>query len=160
MIKVNDRIAAGNLTALGELGLQQLNPAELFANGKHILFAVPGAFTPTCSEKHLPGFVEHAAALKAAGIDSINCVASNDAFVMKAWGKALNVNDSVRLLSDGDCSYHQTIGLTKDTGSFGGLRAERYAMVIDNGVVAHLFVEDEKSFGVSSAEHLLAALKG
>lgn len=160
MIKVNDRIAAGNLTALGELGLQNLNPAELFANGKHILFAVPGAFTPTCSEQHLPGFVAHAAELKAAGIDSINCVASNDAFVMKAWGKALNVSDSVRLLSDGDCSYHRTLGLTKETGSFGGLRAERYAMVIDNGVVSHLFVEDEKSFGVSSAEHVLAALKG
>lgn len=160
MIKVNDRIAAGNLTALGDLGLQQLNPAELFAHGTHILFAVPGAFTPTCSEKHLPGFVAHAADFQAVGVDSINCVATNDAFVMKAWGKALSVNDSVRLLSDGDCSYHIALGLTKQTGSFGGLRAERYAMVIRDGVVSHLFVEDESSFGVSGAEHVLAALKG
>lgn len=160
MIKVSDRLPSGNLTALGELGLQQLNPSELFAQGKHVLFAVPGAFTPTCSEKHLPSFVEHAATLKSLGVESINCVAVNDAFVMKAWGKAQQVDGAVRLLSDGDCSYHRLLGLVKETGSFGGSRAERYAMVIDNGVVSHLFVEDEKSYGVSSAEHVVNALKG
>ncbi|MDX1526186.1 MULTISPECIES: peroxiredoxin [Pseudidiomarina] len=160
MIQVNDRIPAGTLTALGDVGLQQFNPTEMFAQGRHILFAVPGAFTPTCSEKHLPGFVEHAAALQQAGVQTITCVAVNDAFVMRAWGKALNVNDKVQLLADGDGSYHQQLGLTKATGSFGGLRAERYAMVIEDGVVTHLFVEDEKTFGVSSAEHVLAALTG
>ncbi|RWU09325.1 peroxiredoxin [Pseudidiomarina gelatinasegens] len=159
MIKTNDRIPAGTLTALGEVGMQQFNPAELFDKGTHILFAVPGAFTPTCSEKHLPGFVEHAAELKKHGVQTIACVAVNDAFVMKAWGKALNVGDSVMLLSDGDASYHRELGLIKETGSFGGTRAERYAMVITDGVITHLFVEDEKSYGVSSAEHVLEALK-
>src|SRR5690606_18910619 len=110
-----------------------------------VFFAVPGAFTPTCSEKHLPGFVEHAKELSDAGVSSINCVAVNDAFVMAAWGKSLNVGDSVRLLSDGDASYHAKLGLVKETGNFGGTRAERYAMIIKDGVVTELFVEDEKS---------------
>lgn len=160
MIKITDRIPAGTLTALGDVGMQQFNPAELFAKGTHILFAVPGAFTPTCSEKHLPSFVEHADALRATGVQTIACVAANDAFVMNAWGKALNVGDSVLLLADGDASYHRKLGLIKETGSFGGTRAERYAMVITDGVITHLFVEDEKSYGVSSAEHVLKALKG
>lgn len=160
MIKTTDRIPAGTLTALGEVGLQQFNPAELFAKGTHVLFAVPGAFTPTCSEKHLPSFVKHANDLRAQGVQTIACVAVNDAFVMKAWGKALNVDDSVMLLADGDASYHQQLGLIKETGSFGGTRAERYAMVITDGVITHLFVEDEKTYGVSSAEHVLEALQG
>ncbi|RUO38977.1 peroxiredoxin [Pseudidiomarina aestuarii] len=159
MIKQQERLPAGTLTALGELGLQQFNPAEIFGQGTHILFAVPGAFTPTCSEKHLPGYVEHASALRDAGVQSIACVSVNDAFVMKAWGKQLNVGDSVMLLADGDGEYHKALGLTKNTGSFGGLRAERYAMIIHDGVVTELFVEDDGTFGVSGAEHVLEALK-
>jgi len=159
MIKQGDKIPAGTLTTKGELGMQQLNPEELFAKGTHVLFAVPGAFTPTCSEKHLPGFVEHQEAFTKAGVKSLNCVAVNDAFVMAAWGKDLNVGDSVRLLSDGDAAYHKKLGLIKETGEFGGTRAERYAMVITDGVIAQLFVEDAKSFGVSSAEQVLEALQ-
>lgn len=157
-IQVSATLPAGTLTAKGELGMQQHNPAELFGQGTHILFGVPGAFTPTCSEKHLPGFVEHADALFKKGVHSINCVAVNDAFVMSAWGKSQQVGDKVRMLADGDGSYHQALGLIKRTGNFGGDRAERYAMVITDGVVKHLFVEDEKTFGVSSAEHVLGAL--
>lgn len=159
MIKQNDRIPAGTLTAKGELGMQQHNPEEIFAKGTHILFAVPGAFTPTCSEKHLPGFAEKVDQFRQLGVQSINCVAVNDAFVMAAWGKDLNVGDSVRLLSDGDASYHKQLGLVKETGNFGGTRAERYAMVITDGVITQLFVEGEKTFNVSSAEHVLEALQ-
>lgn len=160
MISKDQRIPSGNLTSKGELGIQQFDPAELFATGTHVLFAVPGAFTPTCSEQHLPGYVSHAQAFTDAGVASINCVAVNDAFVMQAWGKDLNVGDSVRLLSDGDGAYHQTLGLAKDTGPFGGIRAQRYAMIIKDGVVTDLFVEDDKQFEVSKAEHVLQALKG
>lgn len=160
MIQVNAHLPAGTLTTLGDVGLQQVNPAELFAKGTHILFAVPGAFTPTCSEQHLPSFIQHADKLRQLGVETIACVAVNDAFVMRAWRQAQDPNHVVMFLSDGDASYHETLGLTKATGSFGGLRAERYAMVIQDGVVTHLFVEDEKTYGVSSAEHVLEALQG
>lgn len=160
MIKVNDNLPAGTLTTLGDVGLQHINPAELFAQGTHVMFAVPGAFTPTCSEQHLPSFIKHADELRKLGVQTIACVAVNDAFVMRAWSKAQDPDQIVQFLSDGDASYHQTLGLTKETGTFGGIRAERYAMVIKDGVITHLFVEGEKTYGVSSAEHVLEALQG
>ena len=159
MIKENDQIPSGSLTSKGDLGIQHYDPREIFAKGRHVLFAVPGAFTPTCSEKHLPGYVENAEALKSAGVQSINCLAVNDAFVMKAWGDALGIGDEVRLLSDGDGAFSEALGLATDTGAFGGIRSKRYAMVIEDGVVEHLFVEDDKQFEVSKAEYVLEQLK-
>lgn len=159
MIKENDQIPSGSLTSKGDLGIQHYDPREIFAKGRHILFAVPGAFTPTCSEKHLPGYVKNAQALKDAGVQSINCLAVNDAFVMKAWGDSLGVGDEVRLLSDGNGAYSEAMGLATDTGAFGGIRSKRYAMIIEDGVIEHLFVEDEKEFEVSNAEYVLEQLK-
>ncbi|EKE80871.1 peroxiredoxin [Idiomarina xiamenensis] len=160
MIAENQPLPSGTVTEKGVLGVQSYNPAELFASGTHVLFAVPGAFTPTCSEQHLPGYVNLADKLAAAGVDSINCLAVNDAFVMRAWAEQLQVGDAVRMLSDGDASYSEKLGLAKDMGSFGGVRSQRYAMVIKDGVVSHLFVEGEKQFELSKAEHVLAALQG
>ncbi|TDP32076.1 peroxiredoxin [Idiomarina aquatica] len=159
MIKENDQIPNGALTSKGDLGIQHYDPREIFAKGRHVLFAVPGAFTPTCSEKHLPGYVENAEALKKAGVQSINCLAVNDAFVMKAWGDSLGIGDQVRLLSDGNGAFSEALGLATDTGAFGGIRSKRYAMVIEDGVVEHLFVEDDKQFEVSKAEYVLEKLK-
>ncbi|MGL4828159.1 MAG: peroxiredoxin [Vibrio sp.] len=129
----------------------------LFANKKVVLFAVPGAFTPTCSEAHLPGYVVLADKLKEKGVDMIACVSVNDAFVMKAWGEAQNANEIV-MLADGDASFTQTIGLEMNTGNFGGIRSQRYAMVIENNVVTLLNVEPPKTFELSKAETILASL--
>jgi peroxiredoxin len=122
-----------------------------------VLFAVPGAFTPTCSAAHLPGYVVLADELKAKGVDFIACVSVNDAFVMKAWGDAQNAAE-IRMLADGDGSFARALGLEMETGAFGGLRSQRYAMVVENGVVTLLNVEQPKSFEVSKAEVILAAL--
>ena len=159
MINENDLLPSGSLTSKGELGIQHYDPQELVAKGTHILFAVPGAFTPTCSEKHLPGYVSLANELAEQGVQSINCVSVNDAFVMKAWGDHLGIGDEVRLLSDGNGEYSQTLGLANDTGAFGGIRSKRYAMIIVDGIVEHLFVEDEKQFEVSAAKYVLDVLK-
>ncbi|MCG6290479.1 peroxiredoxin [Vibrio vulnificus] len=116
-----------------------------------------GAFTPTCSEAHLPGYIVLADQLKAKGVDLIACVSVNDAFVMKAWGEAQNAEE-ILMLADGDASFTKALGLEMDTAGFGGLRSQRYAMIIDNGVVTTLNVEAPKSFEVSNAETILAAL--
>lgn len=158
MISENSQVPAGTLTTRGQVGLDQLNPEELFATGTHVVFAVPGAFTPTCSEQHLPGYVRQAEALRSNGVDGIYCLATNDAFVMANWAKDQNVGGSITMLSDGDASWLSSIGLTMDTGSFGGVRAQRFAMIIRDGVVDKLFVEDPKSFDVSSVEHVLKHL--
>jgi len=118
---------------------------------------VPGAFTPTCSEAHLPGYVVLADQFKAKGVDLIACVSVNDAFVMKAWGEAQNASELL-MLADGDASFTKALGLEMDTAGFGGVRSQRYAMIIDNGVVTLLNVEAPKSFEVSKAEVVLAAL--
>lgn len=133
------------------------NTLEFFSGKKVVLFAVPGAFTPTCSEAHLPGFVVNADKLKAKGVDTIACVAVNDAFVMEAWGKAQNADELV-MLADGDGSFTQALGLEMATGAFGGLRSQRYAMIVDDGVVTGLFVEKPKEFEVSTAEYVLSQL--
>lgn len=131
--------------------------SELFANKKIALFAVPGAFTPTCSASHLPGFVVLADTIKAKGVDRIICLSVNDAFVMEAWGHAHNA-EKIMMLGDGDASYTKALGLDKETGTFGGIRSQRYSMIIDNGVVTHLNVEQPKEFKISDAETLLGQL--
>lgn len=157
MIELGQALPAATLGQITDDGMVNHDVTELFANKKVVLFAVPGAFTPTCSEAHLPGYVVLADEFKAKGVDIIACVAVNDAFVMKAWGEAQNATE-LMLLADGDASFTQALGLTMDTGAFGGIRSQRYAMVIDNGVVTLLNIEAPKSFEVSKAEVVLAAL--
>ncbi len=157
MIEQGQALPAGTLSELTDDGMLNHDVSELFAAKKIVLFAVPGAFTPTCSEAHLPGFVVFADQLKAKGVDLIACVSVNDAFVMKAWGAAQNASE-LTMLADGDASFTKALGLDMDTAGFGGVRSQRYAMVVDNGVVTTLNVEAPKSFEVSTAEAILAAL--
>ncbi|RUO20233.1 peroxiredoxin [Aliidiomarina haloalkalitolerans] len=158
MIKAQQAVPAGNLTTKGQIGMDQVNPAEQFKQGLHVLFAVPGAFTPTCSEQHLPGYIEHADKFKEKGVSGIYCLAVNDAFVMAAWGKEQGATGKVTMLSDGDGAWVKELGLSMDTGAFGGVRSQRFAMIIRDGKVEHVFVEAEKQFDVSSAEHVLKHL--
>ena len=157
MIEQGQTIPAVNLSQLSDKGMQTLTNNELFTDKKVVLFAVPGAFTPTCSNAHLPGYIALADKIKAKGINAIYCVSVNDAFVMKAWGESQNA-EHIDMLEDGDASFTRALGLEKDTAGFGGLRSKRYAMVVDNGVVNQLFVEQEKEFVISSAEVVLAKL--
>ena len=157
MINVNEQMPIGHLQQLVDGNLITHNTAELFSGKKVVLFAVPGAFTPTCSVAHLPGYVVSADELKAKGIDLIICLSVNDAFVMSAWGDAQNA-ENLMMLADGDGSYTKTLGLIMDTEGFGGVRSQRYAMVIDNSIVASLHVEKPKEFEVSKAEAVLASL--
>lgn len=157
MIEQGQKLPAVTLSELTPDGMVTHEVAELFANKKAVLFAVPGAFTPTCSEQHLPGYVVNADKLKAKGVDLIACVAVNDAFVMKAWGDAQNAAE-LKMLADGDGSFTKALGLEMDTAGFGGIRSQRYAMIIDNGVVTQLNVEEPQSFEVSSAEAILNRL--
>ncbi len=157
-IKVGDRLPDATLKRLGD-GIQDISAREVFAGKKVVLFAVPGAFTPTCSARHLPGFVEHFDALRAKGIDTVACMAVNDPFVMSAWAKQQNVPEGLLMLSDGNAEFTRKLGLELDATPFGmGIRAQRFALVADDGVVTHLFVEAPGEFRVSSAEHVLAAL--
>lgn len=157
MIQQGQALPEASLSQLTKDGMVNHKVSELFAGKKVVLFAVPGAFTPTCSEAHLPGYVVLADQLKAKGVDIIACVSVNDAFVMKAWGEAQNASELL-MLADGDASFTKALGLEMDTAGFGGVRSQRYAMVIDNGVVTTLNVEAPKSFEVSKAEAILAAL--
>jgi len=157
MIQVGQKLPAANLSQLTADGMQTHDVNELFAGKKVVLFAVPGAFTPTCSEAHLPGYVVLADKLQAKGVDLIACVAVNDAFVMKAWGEAQNASELL-MLGDGDASFTKALGLEKDTAGFGGLRSQRYAMIIEDGAVTTLNVEEAGEFEASKAETILAAL--
>ncbi|MBC5832877.1 peroxiredoxin [Vibrio metschnikovii] len=157
MIKQGQSLPAVTLSQLTADGMVNHNVQELFAGKKVVLFAVPGAFTPTCSEAHLPGYVVHADTFKAKGVDLIACVAVNDAFVMKAWGEAQNASELL-MLADGDASFTKALGLEMDTAGFGGIRSQRYAMIIEDGVVTTLNVEEAKTFEASKAETLLALL--
>ena len=157
MIQQGQSIPNGTVSQLTEDGMQNHSTQELFANKTVVLFAVPGAFTPTCSEAHLPGFVVLADQIKAKGVDVIACVAVNDAFVMQAWGEAQNASE-LMMLADGDASFTKSMGLEMDTEGFGGIRSQRYAMIVENGVVKQLNVEEGGQFEVSSAEAILAAL--
>ncbi|AZQ82664.1 peroxiredoxin [Colwellia sp. Arc7-635] len=157
MIEVNATMPTGQLQELKDGEMITHNTDELFANKKVVVFAVPGAFTPTCSVAHLPGYVVSADDLKAKGIDAIICLSVNDAFVMAAWGKAQNA-ENLMMLADGDGSYTKALGLEMETAAFGGLRSQRYSMIIDNGVVTNLNVEKPKEFEVSNAETILNQL--
>jgi len=158
-IAIGDRLPAVTFKHLTENGMAEVTTSEIFDGKKVVLFAVPGAFTPTCSAKHLPGFVEHEAAIKAKGVDNIVCIAVNDPFVMKAWGAQADAGKGVMLLPDGNCEFTKAIDLVMD-GSVAGLgnRSKRYAMIVDDGVVASLEVEEPGNFEVSSAEAVLKRL--
>ncbi|TWX47407.1 peroxiredoxin [Colwellia hornerae] len=157
MIEENKPMPSGELSQLKDGNMITHNTDELFANKKVVLFAVPGAFTPTCSAAHLPGYVVSADELKAKGVDAIICLSVNDAFVMNAWGEAQNA-ENIMMLADGDGSYTKALGLSMETAGFGGLRSQRYAMVIENGTVTNQHVEKPKEFEVSTAESILKAL--
>lgn len=156
-IQVGDKIPDGSLNVMGTEGPQKQTISELFDGKKVVMFAVPGAFTPGCSMTHLPGFVVNADKIKASGVDSIICVAVNDAFVMDAWGKAQNA-EALIMAADGNADYTKALDLVLDASGFGmGTRSKRYAMIVDNGVVSYLGV-DEKGIEKSAADAVLAAL--
>ena len=155
-IQVGDTLPAINLTVMTEEGPKPMPINDLCSGKKVVLFAVPGAFTPTCSVQHLPGFIENSQALKDKGVDVIACVSVNDPFVMSAWGAEREVGDNVMMLSDGNCEFTSAIGLEMDGSGFGlGTRSQRYAMIVDDGVVSILNVEAGPKLEVSSAESIL-----
>ena len=158
-IKAGDKLPTGVLTFPGQDGPQKITTEQLFAGKKVVLFSVPGAFTPTCDERHLPGYVQHADEIKAKGVDTVACMAVNDVFVMKAWGKASAVEDKVLMLADGNGEYAKALGLELDATGFGmGIRGKRFAIIVDDGVAKGLFVEGPGEFKVSSAEYVLSQL--
>ncbi|HXV25297.1 MAG TPA: peroxiredoxin [Alphaproteobacteria bacterium] len=158
-IKVGDKIPSAKLRVMTSDGPKEMATNELFKGKKIVLFALPGAFTPTCSAKHLPGFVKHADAIRAKGVDAIACLSVNDAFVMGAWGKDQHVGDKVMMLADGNAEFTRAIGLESDASGYGmGLRSKRYAMIVEDGVVKALNVEKPGTFDVSSAESVMKAL--
>ena len=158
-IAVGDRIPDVEVRVMTADGPRPISTGEALGTGKVVLFAVPGAFTPTCSDHHLPGFVVRADELRAKGVTTVACVSVNDAFVMGAWGAAQGVGDSVLLLADGNGEFTSALGLELDGSGFGlGTRSQRYAAVIEDGVVTHLSVEPGPGLEVSSAEAVLAAL--
>jgi len=154
-----DKMPSGVLGIMGENGPDSLTTDELFSGKKVVLVSVPGAFTPTCSMNHLPGYVELASELSAKGVDTIACMAVNDVFVMSAWGKDRAVEDKVLMLADGNGDYSRALGLELDATGFGmGMRGQRFAIVVDDGVATHVAVEAPAQFEVSKAEALLAVL--
>ena len=158
-IKVGDKAPQGSFTLMKADGPGALKSSDLFAGKKVVLFSVPGAFTPTCSKQHLPGFIQHADALKAKGVDTIACMAVNDVFVMDAWGKDAGAAGKVEMLADGNGEYTRALGLELDATGFGmGKRGQRFAIVLDDGVVSRLYIEEGGAFKVSSAEHVLENL--
>jgi len=139
--------------------MKNITTEELFAGKKVVIFAVPGAFTPTCSEQHLPGYITHAEAIRAKGVDSILCVSVNDAFVMGAWGKDRGAGEAVTMIADGNGDFSKALGLDFDGSGIGfGVRSQRYAAIVEDGVVTKLAVEEPMKFEVSSAEAILEAL--
>lgn len=158
-INVGDKIPSMSLRRMTPEGPKEVTTDELFGGKKVVLFAVPGAFTPTCSARHLPGFVEKSGDIRSKGVDSVMCVAVNDAFVMDAWGKSQSAEGKVDMLSDGSGDFTRALGLELDASKNGmGKRSQRYAMVVEDGVVKQLNVEKPGTFEVSSAEHVLGQL--
>jgi len=158
-IKAGDRMPEGKFKTMGEKGPQDLTTAQLFDGKRVVLFSVPGAFTPTCDAKHLPGYVELADKLRAKGVDTIACMAVNDVFVMNAWGKASNVAGKVLMLADGNGEYARALGLELDGRGFGmGMRGQRFAIVVDKGIAKQVDIEAAGQFKVSAAEAVLAQL--
>ena len=158
-LHTGDKVPSATLMEMQDGGPKPVKTDDLFAGKKVVVFALPGAFTPTCSAKHVPGFVQNFDALKAKGIDTIACVSVNDAFVMGAWGKDQKSDGKVRMLADGNGDFTKAMGLEMDGSRFGmGKRSQRYAMIVDNGVIKELNVEEPGAFSVSSAEHVLKQL--
>ena len=157
-IQVGDKIPACTMKTMGSEGPRDITTEEIFAGKKVVLFAVPGAFTPGCSMTHLPGYVVNADKIKASGVDSIVCLAVNDAFVMDAWGKAQNAEELL-MLADGNGGFTAALGLELDASGFGlGTRSQRFAMIVDDGTVTHLNVEEGAGVDVSSAETIMGLL--
>ncbi len=159
MLKTGDRVPAIKLMAATAEGPREVDTGELFAGKKIVLFAVPGAFTPTCSAKHLPAFLNHLADFKAKGVAKIICLAVNDAFVMSAWGKDQKVGENIVMLADGSGVFTKAVGLELDLSARGmGVRSQRYALIAEDGIITHLAVEEPGGFDVSRAEAVLEAL--
>ena len=158
-IKVGDRLPSATLTLATAEGPKPVQSEEYFKGKRVALFAVPGAFTPTCSAKHLPGFKQQAGAIKGKGVDEIACLSVNDAFVMRAWAEDQAVGEDIAMLADGSGGFTKALGLEMDANRFGmGTRSQRYSMIVDDGVVKELNVEEGGEFRVSSADYLLAQL--
>ena len=158
-IKVGDKVPSVTLRYLGPDGVKAVPSEEFFAGKKVVLFAVPGAFTRTCSQRHLPSYVGNIDKLKAKGVDAVACLSVNDVFVMNAWGKEHQTGDNIVMLGDGASEFTHAMGLDLDRMKEGmGMRSQRYAMVVDNGVVKTLQVEKPGEFDVSSAESILSTL--
>lgn len=159
-LSIGHPLPAGTLYRHGEAGLEEIATGDLFRGRRVVVFAVPGAFTPTCSDEHLPGFIVQADALKAAGVDEIVCLAVNDPFVMRAWGEAHGATGQISFLSDGNGEWTRALGMERDMHKAAmGLRSKRYAMLVEDGVLKWLGV-DESGLANSRAEAVLAALKG
>lgn len=159
-IKVGDRLPAGKFGIMTSSGPGSISTDELFKGKKVALFAVPGAFTPTCSKQHLPGFIQEAETLKKKGVDVVACLSVNDVFVMDAWGKHTGADGKVTMLADGNADYVKALGLELDASAFGlGTRAKRFSMLVEDGVVKKLNVEENPSAcGVSGAQHLVGEI--
>ena len=158
-IKIGDKVPSVTLRYLTPEGVQAVSSDEFFAGKKVAVFGLPGAYTRTCSSRHLPGYVQNSAALQQKGIDQIACIAANDHFVMDAWGKEHGAGDKVVMLGDGSCEFTEAIGLSLDRREAGmGMRSQRYSMIVDNGVVTELSVEPSGEYGASSAEAMLQRL--
>jgi len=158
-ISVGDKMPSGAFGVMTEAGPGAISTEDLFAGKKVVLVSVPGAFTPTCSMNHLPGYVDQIDAIKAKNVDTVACMAVNDVFVMDAWGKDRGVGDNVMMLADGNGEYAQALGLEMDASGFGmGTRGQRFAIVVEDGVATHVAVEAPGQFEVSKAEAVLEAL--
>jgi peroxiredoxin len=158
-IQVGERLPAGTLKTMTKDGPRDVQAEDLFKGKKVVLFSVPGAFTPTCDAKHLPGFVQLADQIKAKGVDTIACMAVNDVFVMAAWGKSSAVADKILMLADGNAAYAKALGLEMDASGYGmGTRGKRFALIVQDGVATSIDIEEPGQFKVSAAEHVLSKL--
>jgi peroxiredoxin len=158
-IKVGDKLPSAKLTEATADGPKPVTTDDFFKGRRVALFAVPGAFTPTCSAKHLPGFKQQAQQIRGKGVDAIACLSVNDAFVMRAWAEDQAVGDDIAMLGDGNAEFTKAVGLEMDGGKFGmGVRSQRYSMIVDDGVVKQLNVEEPGEFKVSSADYLMTQL--
>jgi len=158
-IKAGERMPSGTLKTMSADGAKEVKTDELFRGKKVLLFSVPGAFTPTCDAKHLPGFVQLADQIKAKGVNTVACMSVNDVFVMNAWGKASGVADKVLMLADGNGDYSRALGLELDGRGFGlGMRGQRFAILVEDGVAGKVNIEAPGEFKVSTAEHVLSQL--
>ena len=158
-VEVGDRVPEATFKLLSTEGMQNVSTADVFDGKKVVVFAVPGAFTPTCSDVHLPGFIDGAGEMKSKGADSVACIAVNDAFVLSAWRKARGIPDDIQLLADGNGEFTRAMGLELDASAFGmGSRSRRYAAIVDDGVIQYLGVEPAGEVGVSSADAVMRLL--